>query len=410
MDRFFIWLSIAALFISGAAGLTTAVADEPKVEFYSYTHESLFPSAIISTATVDWNGDEQNAEDRADLTESIEGEQLYGDENGWLGVTIENAPDEAEVEVTLRCGELLGESKWKGKLKSGHTSVRIMPKAAWKYSALHSIREERPETLSIIVTINDEVIAEKSETVIFKSLRDCPYYVFLDKQDPESLDDISFVFAAYVNENHPWIDGVLKEAIETGIVDSFTGYQSGDANQVKAQVFAIWTALKARGITYSDVSTSTPNQGVAAQTVRFMDECIEAKQANCVDGSVLLASILRKIGLHVHLVMVPGHCFLAFDLDEKGEETQGLETTLIGDVSGDEPEELDSELAKLKSEINETAFACFASALASGDAQLEEHAEGFESAEDPDIQMISVNEARKMGIKPIATGKRPSAK
>lgn len=397
--------ALAAILISTALLTSVSAADEPNVEFYSYTHESLFPSAIISTATVDWNGAEQNAEDRADITESIEDQPLYGDENGWVGVTIENAPEEADIEVLISCGELLKESKWSGKLKAGQTNVRIMPKAAWNYDALHKIREERPETLSIVVTMNDEVVSEKSETVIFKSIRDCPYYVFLDKEDPESLDDISFVFAAYVNENHPWIDGVLKEAIETGIVDSFTGYQSGDPAQVQAQVFAIWTALKSRGITYSDVSTSTPNQGVAAQTVRFLDESIDAKQANCVDGSVLLASVLRKIGLNVYLVMVPGHCFLAFDLDENGQTIQGLETTLLGDESGDEPADIDETLSNLKQEDDEKAFASFALALASGDASIKKHAAGFESAKDPDEQIISVSEARKMGIKPIATGR-----
>lgn len=386
-----------------------AIADEPKVTFYSYTHESLFPSAIIATATVDWNGAEQNAEDHSGFTESVEDQPLYGDENGWLGVDIEDAPAKARIEVVLSCGNILKESKWTGRLKAGHTNIRILPKAAWNYEALRKIREESPETLSITVTINDEVVAEKSETIVFKSIRDCPFYVFGDKEDAESLDDISVVFAAYVNENHPWIDGVLKEALETGIVDSFTGYQSGDPNQVRAQVFAIWTALKARGITYSDVSTTTPSQGVAAQTVRFLDESVEAKQANCVDGSVLLASILRKIGLHVHLVMVPGHCFLAFDLDDKGEVMQGLETTLIGDESGDEPDEVDEELANLKQDDEETAFASFASALEAGAATIKEHQAGFESEKDPDEQIISVSAARKMGIRPIATGKKALA-
>jgi hypothetical protein len=45
-----------------------------------------------------------------------------------------------------------------------------------------------------------------------------------------------------------------------------------------------------------------------------------------VDGTVLLAAILRKIGLRPCLVHVPGHMFLAVDIDD--ETTIGLETTL----------------------------------------------------------------------------------
>ncbi len=45
-----------------------------------------------------------------------------------------------------------------------------------------------------------------------------------------------------------------------------------------------------------------------------------------------MASILRKIGLNVYLVMVPGHCLLAFDLGEGDEDPiLGLETTMLGE-------------------------------------------------------------------------------
>ncbi len=45
-----------------------------------------------------------------------------------------------------------------------------------------------------------------------------------------------------------------------------------------------------------------------------------------MDGTVLLAAILRKIGLRPCLVHVPGHMFLAVDIDD--ETTIGLETAL----------------------------------------------------------------------------------
>jgi hypothetical protein len=46
--------------LSTAAFVQAEVAFEP----WSYTETSLFPSAIIATATVDWNGDEQTSEDK----------------------------------------------------------------------------------------------------------------------------------------------------------------------------------------------------------------------------------------------------------------------------------------------------------------------------------------------------------
>ena len=81
---------------------------------------------------------------------------------------------------------------------------------------------------------------------------------------------------------------------------------------------------------YSDITTTAAeSESVYCQHVRLLDETINNNQANCVDGSVLFASVLRKVGIEAYLVMVPRHCYLAFALDEKGEKIVALETTLM---------------------------------------------------------------------------------
>ena len=259
--------------------------------------------------------------------------------------------------------------------------------------------------MKIKVSIDDEVIAEIDETILLRSINDCPYYVKLD-EDGEDLEDISITFAAYVNENHPWIDGLLKEALsaakEQDLINGFTGYQSGNQEEVLSQVFAIWNALQRRGIKYSDVSTAPPSKFVYSQTVRFLDDTVQSSQANCVDGSVLMASILRRIGLDAYLVMVPGHCFLAFtDGNEENPTMYGLETTMLG--SDNLKPVLD--LPKLPSKLRQKEFAAshatFISALEAGKNQITEHSEAFDSNDDPDTQLISISAAREMGVMPL---------
>src|SRR4029077_17901195 len=115
--------------------------------------------------------------------------------------------------------------------------------------------------------------------------------------------DVSYVFAGYVNEQHPFVDKVLREALDRGIVDSFTGYQSQDSNEVYRQVYALWDALGERDVRYSNITTSAAeNQVISSQHVRLIDESINNAQANCVDGSVLFASLLRKIDIEPVLV------------------------------------------------------------------------------------------------------------
>ncbi len=401
MNRF-----LFAMLLSVTA--VVSAAEEPTASFLSYTGNDLFPSYIISTASVDWNGDEQLAEDKKteDDPELEEGETpLFGDENGNVGVELEGVESGDKVTVEMFGDSFLKPSKWKGEIDDDYDSVIIYPKAQWDYDALRQITQQKPANLTIKVTVNGKRLPEIQETVLLRSINECPFYVVTGEGD-EDLEDISVTFAAYVNENHPWIDGLLKEALdaakENDLIDSFTGYQSGDRDVVISQVFAIWNALQRRGIKYSDVSTAPPSKLVYSQTVRFVDDTVTSAQANCVDGSVLMASILRRIGLDAYLVMVPGHCFLAFSDGNKENPTLfGLETTMLGN-NNLQPVKF---LPKLPAQVKKKEFAAslktFSAALSTGDERIKEHKDAFESEDDPDIQLISISAARKLGVMPL---------
>lgn len=393
------------------APLSVLTAAEPAASFWSYTDQDLFPSLIIATATVDWNGDEQDAEDKKDgKGKKLKADEwaVYGDENGLLAAEVENVPEGAQIAVEMSGEGFLKPSRWQGKVKKGHHSVRVFPKAVWDYTALHGVKQQRPAIVTVKVSVNGKPLPEVNETVVLRSINDCPFYVLFDEEG-EDFDDLSFMFAAYVNENHPWIDGVLKEALDAakqaGVLKSFDGYQSGDSEVVIAQVFAIWNALQRRGIKYSSVTTTTPSRYNVCQSVRFMDESIGNAQANCVDGSVLMAAILRKIGIDVHLVMVPGHCFLAFS-DGEGDDAAliGLETTMLGQNDLKPVKDLSKLPTNLKKKEFAASLKTFGRALQAGIEQMEEHAEALDSGEDPDIQMISIEDARELGIMPLASG------
>jgi hypothetical protein len=159
-----------------------------------------------------------------------------------------------------------------------------------------------------------------------------------------------------------------------------------------------------------------PSKGVASQTVRFLDDTIDATQANCVDGSVLMASILRKIGIDVHLVMVPQHCFLAFRLTDQPVENieeffaddsdlVGLETTMLGNDNLKPMKDLPKMPEKMLEKEFKASFDTFQTALGVGIESIAEHADVMVSNEDPDTQLISIEAAREFGVMPIASGR-----
>jgi hypothetical protein len=142
--------------------------------------------------------------------------------------------------------------------------------------------------------------------------------------------DTSVCFAAFVNEDHPLINSLLQEAMAGGTVKAFTGYQYG-AQSALQQAQAIWDALAARGLSYVNVATDSGTSAlVSTQYVRFLDQSVHDKGANCVDASVLFASVLRRIGLRPVLLFRPGHCFTGYYDASEGGHIVAFETSELG--------------------------------------------------------------------------------
>jgi hypothetical protein len=305
--------------------LEPAADAEFTFEPYSELGKDLYPSVILSTATIEFDDE---PDDSSDAT-------VYGDKAGSVGVILRNVRkgDRFMVEVSADAG--IRSSRTSFTVKDSEVLVVATPKIRYDFDLLSRNRQSRPINVTFKVTRNDKPLEEIDQTWTLRQINDCPLIGFVGQPKKngkivaEALPELMFVFAAYVNENHPWIDQVLKDAKATGLSPSFAGYQ-GNEKDVLDQVNSIWVALQRRGMTYSSITDTTQGKQVRAQHVRFLDESIVSTQANCVDGSVLMASILKKIGIRAYLVLVPGHCYLAFSVDDKGAQLLGVETTTIG--------------------------------------------------------------------------------
>lgn len=351
-------------------------AMESSVEPFGALRRDLFPSVVLATATIDDDGD---ADEPSDATH-------YGDRMSWAGVLIRNAQKGDRYTVEVESEGVIKPSKVSFVVNHSERLVTAAPKLKFDFEALGRITQTRPINLTFRVIRNDRPLEEMNQTWQIHQINDCPYmaYVPAPKKNGKIVDeplDIRFMFAAYVNENHPHIDQVLKEAKATGLCDSFHGYQ-GTEQDVLRQVNAVWVALQRRGISYSSITNTTPSKGVYTQHVRFLDESISATQANCVDGSVLMASVLKKLEIKTCLVLVPGHCYLAFYSQEpdKGGRLYGIETTMMGNR------------ATLPQAIEQ--------ATVQAPSSLAKNAEKFDQ-ENSGYLLIDLDGAREAGIMPI---------
>lgn len=336
-----------------------------------------------------------------------------GDENGMIGVLLSDVPKGTKYRVEIAENAIMEGSVLSGTIPKKGDEWLILPRVPYKYPALLRQAQPMPVNITFRVSLDGQPAEDKTVTADVRSLNECLIAVLQD--DESEPVDYSWLFAAYVNENHPLIDGILREALDAGEVESFDGYQSGERSVVRAQVKAIWDVLQKRGFRYSDITTTdSESDNVNSQYVRFFDDAIKSRSANCVDGTVLMASILRRIGLSVSLALLPTHMFLVVDLDDEGKRRIGVETTLMGEESKRENHKSKAKLPKRggffepdepadQEEADSTeGDGSFANAVAVGTAELKEHLAKFKDGESMDYQLIDVSDARRLGIRPIA--------
>jgi len=234
------------------------------------------------------------------------------------------------------------------------------------------------------------------QTVQVRSLHDCVFA--LTKPDGKVVP-CTWMFAAYVNENHPLVERILKSALDHKLVGQFAGYQLGKQH-VYDQIFAIWNVLQRQGIKYSNITTpSVGSDRVFSQHVRFLSDSVANTQANCVDGSVLFASVFRKIGLQSFLVIVPGHCYVGCLLQKEPRQTMFIETTMIGDADLKKLS-LDRGLNSLASgRNNNLSRTSFEKAYVVGAEEIEKASPHF--GKTPGYFLIDLDKARARGIQPL---------
>jgi hypothetical protein len=141
--------------------------------------------------------------------------------------------------------------------------------------------------------------------------------------------------AAWITPNVKEVEALLakaKERIDDGSGQkAFTGEQRTTLPQVKA----LFEELRARGMTYvMDPDVFDPHGQV--QRTRLPAEVLRTTNAQCLEGTLLYATLMEAIGLRPTLVFVPGHAFIAWHPSAKDGMKAPLvflETTLTGSTA-----------------------------------------------------------------------------
>jgi hypothetical protein len=200
----------------------------------------------------------------------------------------------------------------------------FMPAIPWNFSTLANQTSSTPINVIYRLFDADGNKVEKSVPLFMRSINDC-IFQYQDKK-------FDFLFSAFIQEQHPEIDKILREALDTKFITSIASYQGKKDVDYKTlmTVAAVWKVLHDRGFQYSNVATtSTETNKIYSQSVRTLDNSLKTNQANCVDGTIVFASVLRATGISTTLVLTSDHCFLGFKASPNASNLIYLETTML---------------------------------------------------------------------------------
>jgi len=221
-------------------------------------------------------------------------------------------------------------------------------------------------------------------------LRDVRAIDVLAYNEWPGLQEMPSLLAAFVTPNHPALSPVLHavaERLEQATGDAaLNGYQSGDAQRVRAMLAAVYDAVCAVSIRYVSAPASFERTG---QKIRMPEQVLGERLATCLDLTLLVAALLEQIGLQAVLVMQNSHALVGVWLTDERRDKLKLGPGL----------ELRKAIKVGSLAVIETTLACVvptqppARAMAAAEQRL---------LDDKQFRVaLDVSAARRTGIRPL---------
>lgn len=310
MHRILVILTLALLMVSCNSIVKKKTIDAKSVNFEATYNEDfdnvLYPSMLLALAN--YRGDDMDTL----FTVSVVAPQ----NNALLRIVV----DSTVLNYVSITQEMLP--------KKGN-KYTFAPVIKWKFQSMYRMRQQGIIDLTFTCYINDEEVDVKNIRLNYRPTNEC--LMSLIGKDGR-YHDYRWLFAAYVDEDHPKIDGILSEILSQGIVTTFDGAKN--EKKVETQMRAIWYYALNRGLSYSSITcTSNGSKKTNSQYIRFFDDVYVNRQANCIDACVFFSSIMRKVGLLPVIFVDPCHAYLGYYTDKSKKKIALLETTITGWVN-----------------------------------------------------------------------------
>lgn len=218
----------------------------------------------------------------------------------------------------------------------GHADVKLHPTLLPEQ--MKNITVMQRATLHVIVEDLDGKVESHNTYVITLLSRTTSYMSLLDERSGQRID-LTMYYGAWVTPNIEPVRKLVRRATDFMQTDDFfsnsmTGYAVDKEELVREQVKALYQAVKDAGIAYVNSGTRSEarTSKLNAHYTRLPRETLSQLSANCIDATVLFASLLEAISINAAIVLIPGHSLVAWENKENSNDWEVLETTATGKV------------------------------------------------------------------------------
>lgn len=274
--------------------------EKPSFDFL-YGYRELYPSALVCMT--------------ADSDKAPRDPDQLGDPRGVISVRLRTPHDHCRVRVTFTETSLYEESHVEETLPTAGEVVRIAPMLRFRTDVLSAIKQPIANLVVHAVVEWPGQTHHLTERIVVHSINDAimSYRSRLENGQLGSWEsDAKYFIAAYVNENHPWVDQcITRHALRGKDVARLAGYR-GTPAEVEQEVRSLFETLRTFGFKYSLFpNPSTPPVSPGAQSVirlqgiRLLGDTLLSAQANATETALVLASVLRKMGIDPVLFLLP---------------------------------------------------------------------------------------------------------
>ena len=216
-------------------------------------------------------------------------------------------------------------------------TVELDPRKQATVHFLPALLPERARTITEVQRATLHVVAEdldgkteSHDTFSIVCLARTSSFNAVRRPDTGEVVDLSHYYGAWVTPHAEAVQERVRRAADLLPNRQMWGYED-DPESVTRQVEALYKVLKEAEITYinSVIDYGAP-PGQAIQRTRLPRESLAGRAANCIDGTVLFASLLEGAALNPAIVLVPGHAIVGWEAWDGSDEWRFLETTMIG--------------------------------------------------------------------------------